>query len=139
MSWVEKLLKALNDYTGATIILSAIGFGFSEWNKHRLLKRQRKDQLKAETIGAKTFDVEQALYQICTEFHNSADDSNANCIATQQKIVNYIVINDLLIREKVSKVGKKFADYILDYAAHGEKDIRKERSLLKEYKRKFRN
>ena len=82
--------------------------------------------------------MENELYLIFSNFCLSDDFSEANCIETYEKIRRHIIDNDLFLREKLSKVGSKFADYIIEDVSKGAKDLQKEEDLLKEFKKLYR-
>jgi len=50
-----------------------------------------------------------------------------------------IIDNDLFLREELSDVGSKFADYIIEDVSNGFKDLQKEENLLKEFKKLYRS
>lgn len=139
MDWFEDLLKVLNENTGVTLIISALGFGFNEWWKTQSLKKQNKMKLKTENIDVKTLEIENQLYLIFSNFCLSDDFSEENCIRTYESLRSHIIDNDLFLREKLSKIGSRFADYIIEEVAVGLKDLKKEETLLKEFKKIYRN
>lgn len=138
MEWIEKILNILNENTGVTLIISALVFGANEWVKTRNIKKQNQFKLKAENIDVKSLEKEQELYKICSKFCLVTDVTEEVCIESQELIRNFIIDNDLFLREKLSKVGGKFADYIIEEASKGGKDVQKEKDLLKEFKKLFR-
>jgi hypothetical protein len=75
---------------------------------------------------------------IFSTFCLSNDSSEDYCIESYEKIRRFILDNDLFLRVGQSKVGTKFADYIIADVANGNKDLQKEEDLLKEFKKLFR-
>ncbi|GAA3647934.1 hypothetical protein [Flavivirga jejuensis] len=138
MDWINELLRILNDNAGVTLILSALGFGFNEWVKTRNASKIDRLKFKAENIDIKALEKENELYLIFSNFCLSDDFSEENCIAIYEKIRGHIIDNDLFLREKLSKVGGKFADYIIEDVSKGLKDLHKEEALLKEFKKLYR-
>jgi len=139
MSWIDDFLTVLNENTGVTLIISALGFGFNEWWKTKNMKKVEKMKLKAENIDVKTLEKENELYLIFSNFCLCDDFSEQNCIDTYELLRSHIIDNDLFLREKLSKVGSKFADYIIEEVAIDLKDLQKEEDLLKEFKKLYRN
>lgn len=139
MDALDNFLEILNENTGVTLIISALGFGFNEWWKTRSLKKAGKLKLKAENIDVKTLEMENQLYVIFSNFCLSNDSSEQNCISTYERLRSHIIDNDLFLREKLSALGSKFADYIIEEVAMGLKDLQKEEDLLKKFKKLYRN
>lgn len=138
MAWIDEGLKIINENTGVTLIISALGFGINEWIKTRNTKKIGSLKFKADNIDVKTLKTENELYLIFSNFCLSDDFSEKNCINTYEKIRGYIIDNDLFLRENLSKVGSKFADYIIEEVSVGLKDLQKEEKLLKEFKKLYR-
>lgn len=139
MELVYYILGVLNDNEGVILILSAVGFGFNEFIKTSNVKKIGNLKFKAENIDVKTLEKENELYLIFSSFCLSNDFSEDNCIKNYEKIRTYIIDNDLFLREKLSQLGKKFADYIIEEVSNGKKDLQKEENLLKEFKKHYRN
>jgi len=139
MGWFSEGLKMLNDNTGVTLILSAIGFGFNEWIKTRNAKKIGNLKFKADNIDVKTREKENELYLVLANFCLEDDFSEDNCIIAYEKIRSYIINNNLFLRGKLTKVASKFADYIIEEVSNGSKDLQKEEDLLNEYKKLFRD
>jgi len=139
MQWLNDLLTVLNENTGVTLILSALGFGFNEWWKTKTLKKVGKLKLKAENIDVKGLQKENELYLIFSDFCLQNDFSSENCIAIYEKLRKHIIDNDLFLREELSKLGSEFADYIIADVANGLKDLQKEEDLLKRFKKLYRS
>lgn len=138
MSWFSEGLKLLNDNTGVTLILSAIGFGFNESIKTRNIKRIGNQKFKADNIDVKTREIENELYLILANFCLEDDYSEENCINAYEKVRSYIINNNLFLRDNLTEVGSKFADYIIEEVSIGSKDLQKEEDLLNKYKKLFR-
>lgn len=137
MTLISEILKVLNENTGVTLIISALGFGFNEWLKTRNTNNISNKKFKSENIDVKTLEKE--LYLIFSGFCLSDNTSPENCILFYEKIRHHIIDNDLFLRERLSKLGSKFANYILEDVCNGNKDLKKQEDLLKEFKKIYRN
>lgn len=139
MDWINEVLDVLNNNAGVTLILSALAFGFNEWVKTKSRKKIDSLKFKAENIDIKTLEKENELYLIFSNFCLSDNFSEVNCIATYEIIRRHIIDNDLFLRENLSKVGSKFANYIIEDVSNGLKDLQREENLLKEFKKLYRS
>lgn len=139
MLWIDKVLKILNENTGVTLIISALGFGFNEWVKTKNAKNMNGLKFKTEHIDVKTLEKENELYLILSDFCLSNDYSEEDCIASYEKAREFLIKNNLFLRKKISDIGNKFTEYIIEEVPNGGKDLQKEEDLLNEFKKGFRN
>lgn len=137
MSIIE-ILDVINDNTGVTLVISAVLFGFNEMLKTRNLKRLHKHNSKQDEINPKTLQTERELYTLLTGFTLEYKENEQFHIHSTENIRNYIIDNGLFLNDKIEKVALKFADYILESYSSG-RDIKKERKILKEFKKHFRS
>ncbi len=136
---ITETLKGLNEYTGVTLMLSSIAFAVNEWIKFRNVKKIGRIKFKAENIDIKTLEKEEELYLILSKFCLLDNSPESLCITTYDTIREYLIQNNLFLREELHKIGSSFADYIIEDVSNGNKDLQKQENMLKKFKKTYRS
>lgn len=136
---LNEFFDIINDNTGVTLVISAVGFAINERIKLKNAKKTFDHSLKSKFIGEKTLNLENDLYLILSKFCLQDNSSEDFCITYYDQIRQFIINKDLYLREELSNIGKEFAEYILNEVSNNGRDLQKQENLLKKFKKIYRS
>ncbi len=138
MKFLNDIADFFNDNTGVTLLIGTIGYFIKEWISMRTSKKLMNFTTRSKQIDPKTYETEKELYNTISEIRYIQITEENEYILYSEKIKEYIITNDLYIRESISKIAVSFSDYLLESFTSG-RNVKKEEKFLKQLKKLFRS